>query len=45
MSKELNLFHFSVGDAMREEIKSATEFGKKVSSYVAKGKHPTYQYK
>ena len=37
MSKELNLFHFSLGDAMREEIKSATEFGKKVSSYVAKG--------
>ena len=37
LAKKLNLPHISTGDMFREEIKNATELGKKAQEYIDKG--------
>jgi len=37
IAKEFGLYHFSMGDALRSEIKAKSEIGKKVEKIMAKG--------
>jgi adenylate kinase len=37
IAKEFKLYHFSMGDELRKEIKNKTEIGKKVEAIMAKG--------
>lgn len=37
LKEKLKLYHFSMGDALREEIKNKTAIGKKVAAIMAKG--------